>query len=293
MVRLGHSLLVSSAHRWTGPMLTAAGAIDRAADALQRTRPPLSIRDRVLWKAQESGAEWPYPPLVQEPDSTVLRPPLIFATAHVGSMLALGALLERLPAEVLVVHASFPIRPTMHMYSVAGATEAERVGAFRRAVLTLRAGGFALMAVDGGGRRRVHAEICGRRVRLAAGAFALARLTGAPIRPVAAHWRGQRIELDLGPAILPSTEAAMAMEFGAWLEQHVRRYPGDCENFLRFLRAYPLADPLEQNAPEQLVTDLAVLGPGDGPPGQHVDAARGKPQAGVDGSGDLLGNLTG
>ena len=149
------------------------------------------------------------------------------------------------------------------MYSVASGSEAERVGAFRQAMLTLRGGGFVFAATDGGGQRRVETIIAGRRVKLAAGPFVLARLAQAPILPVAAHWRGSRLEIATGPLILPAAEAQTAAAFGAWIEAHLALYPGDCGGFLPFLQASPLAEPGEQFVPKAPVADLPVLGQRD------------------------------
>jgi hypothetical protein len=221
--------------------LAIASLVDAVALRLGVPLGPPLLKERILWKAMEAGHPRPYPRVSQQPSPAGLAPPMVLATAHVGSMLALGALLEQLSGEVLALHASYPARPGLAMHALAGASEAERAGAFRRALLMLRAGGFVLIAADGGGERRVPAEVLGHRVPLASGPFALARIACVPLLPVAAYWPGWTIRIAVGAPIPPAPEPEMAAAFGRWLDQELRCRPGEASPALDLVRRSPLA----------------------------------------------------
>jgi lauroyl/myristoyl acyltransferase len=105
--------------------------------------------------------------------------------------------------------------------------EAQRAAAVTEAVHTLRAGGYALVVVDGLGNAPVNSLILGRRMAFASGAFALARLADAPLVPLAVRWHGPAVEIVAGPAIAPEQETAMAAALAGWLEQYLREHPSE------------------------------------------------------------------
>lgn len=183
------------------------------------------LRMRALEAALASPtASWPYPPLVL-PDLAGLQPPLVLASFHLGPMPAVAGLLEQLPGEVLVLQFSGAPRKRLTMLPV-GTDQWQRAKAFRRAVGTLRDGGFVFVLVDANeAPSTVTTTAFGRDVRLARGAFALARVTGAPVVPVAAYWEGGRAVVVAGEPIAPGDEAGMAAATAAWLERFIRAHP--------------------------------------------------------------------
>jgi hypothetical protein len=121
------------------------------ATELERTRRATWsswLRLRVVEAAVGSaGARWPYPPLLAGIEVETLQPPMILATFHLGPIPALGSLLEQLPGDVLVLHRSGQPRPALTMLGL-GADSSQRAWVFRRAVETLRGGGFVFVVVD-------------------------------------------------------------------------------------------------------------------------------------------------
>jgi hypothetical protein len=210
------------------------------ADAILRFLPDLAPREvrrvrRATWtswvrlRVLEAGAasptaRWPYPPLVPG-TGAALRPPLVLAGFHLGPITAVGAVLEQLPGEVLVLHLSGTPRKRLTMTPV-GTDQWQRAAALRRAVTALRTGGSVFMLVDANEvPATVEVTLFGRTTRLARGAFALARMTGSPLVPLAARWRGSRVEIVTGDPIPPAAEAVMAAAAARWLEGFVRESP--------------------------------------------------------------------
>jgi len=184
------------------------------------------LRLRVLEAGLASPtARWPYPPLAGDADPTALQPPMVLAAFHVGPLPALGILLEQLPGEVLVLQLSGNARKRL-VVGWTGTEEWQRAAALRRAVSTLRAGGFVVLLVDANEfPTTIDVTLFGRTTRLARGAFALARMTGSPLVPIAPRWRGSRVEITVGDPIPPGEEAAMAAATAGWLERFVRTNP--------------------------------------------------------------------
>ncbi len=256
--------------------------------ALSLTASRAPWRRSVRYKVLSSALWYPDAPppsarMVSMPDPGTLQAPLVLVSFHLGPMLALGLLLDRLTGDVLAFTAGFPSRPTVKTANVEG-DEWQRVAAFRIAVDTLQSGGFVFIAADGARRKRVHTTIFGRTVPMARGPFALSRLTGAPMLPVVARWRRGRIEIVAGDPIPLTDEATMAAALGTWLERHLREDPEDLgPEFVDYLRRSPLADDaLDQRTSESLVADLSVLGTGNRPPRDDADAAWSKAQRGDD-----------
>lgn len=294
-VRALRTALKRGAARWPNAGVAAASALGWATQGLGRGTDVDSIRyvlpdlgpaeleraRRASWSSSlrcsvlhaglsVPGTRWPFPRLVSGPDPAEIPPPAVLATFHVGPMHAVGAWLERLPAEVLVLQAGHeakspprPGRTTLHV----AANEWSRAAAFRTAVETLRSGAFVFLAVDGSGSRPVEAPLFGRTVGLARGAFALSRITGAPIRPVAPRWRGYGVEIVAGEPVPPADDRAMAAVLTGWLEAFVREAPGEIlPALVDLLRESPLADrAIEQGRPQAVVADLAVEGARDRP----------------------------
>jgi Bacterial lipid A biosynthesis acyltransferase len=219
-----------------------------------------SVRYRVLCSAfGTEGTPWPDPGLVSVPDLSELRPPTVIATMHVGPMLALGALLQRLPAETLAVTAGLPPRPGLHS-AASGTGEGQRALAFAQALRALREGRFVFLALDGQADRTVDVPLFGRRAALGAGAFVLAVRADAPILPVAARWRGDGVEVVVGDPIDPAAESVMATAVGRWFERFATECPVDLgADFVRLLlRAPSWQRAGERELAEPVMPDLAV-----------------------------------
>jgi lauroyl/myristoyl acyltransferase len=216
----------------------------RLAEAFPRSSPAeLAAVRRDTWRhfLQDEALEsslartgWAprYPRVAPDSRLARLSPPLILASFHIGPIQAVGAVLERLPGEVLVLHRGrFAPRPGLTLLRI-GADEWDRARAFRRAITTLLAGGTVYLAMDGLGSdgydaATVEAPLLGGTARLARGAFALSRITGAPLVPVLARWRGSRAEIVSGDPIPASAdESAMAAATARWLERYLLDSPG-------------------------------------------------------------------
>lgn len=114
------------------------------------------------------------------------------------------------------------------------------MAAFTEAARILRGGGAVLLVVDGFGSARVPMRLFDRDVMVSAGAFRLARLAGAPILPIAVRWRGRGVSFDTGGSIRPGEPEAMAAALAAWLEDYLRRRPGELTYpLVRLLRSAP------------------------------------------------------
>ncbi|MEA2442974.1 MAG: Bacterial lipid biosynthesis acyltransferase [Thermoleophilales bacterium] len=194
---------------------------------------------------ERPGARPVYPEVATNPALAELRAPLIVASFHVGASSAVGAALEQLPGEVLVLHRGrFAPRRDVTLVRV-GEDEWERARTLHRAVKTLRSGGFVFVAVDayeqGYDVSTIEVPMFGGVVSLARGAFALARITGAPIVPLAARWRGARVEITCGEAIPPEPDDhATAAATARWLEGYLREFPGEISlRTLEILRLPP------------------------------------------------------
>jgi lauroyl/myristoyl acyltransferase len=159
-----------------------------------------------------------------------LQAPAIIGTFHIGPTHALGAAIERLPGEVLVLRrrAYEPAQARNVRVAETEGSEELRARAFHRAVGHLRGGGYVLLPIDPREGARVAAPLLGRTLLLARGAFALARVARAPILPVITRWRGARVEIHCGPLIAPEdSEEAMAGRAAAWLESYLTGAPGE------------------------------------------------------------------
>ena len=146
-----------------------------------------------------------------------LRPPMIVATFHIGPILGLGVLSDRLQGETL------SLRGTL-----IGGTDQQRAATFHRAIERLRQNGFVILALDPHEAHRIAAPFLGRTLQLARGPFAMARNARAPIVPLVARWDGREIELIVGePLPLLDDEQALAAAAAQWLENYLREWPGE------------------------------------------------------------------
>ena len=196
-------------------------------------------RDRLLRLRDRSPlVHWPYPRALASPDPADLHAPMVLATFHMGPLAALGGLIERLPGPVCVLLGAGQVVTRRARYVRTLGGEQQRAAAVVEALHTLRAGGYALVVVDGVGTGLVQTTVLGRPVSLAAGAFALARLADAPLLPVAVRWRGAAVEIVAGEQIAPTDDAAMATALVAWaralpapapgrVQLHAQQAPGD------------------------------------------------------------------
>ena len=232
-VRARLSRIVSDALGWIATRSPRVAFI--VSDALGTLRALPTARDRRMWMTHmrtqllagwaARGGRARIRALVRPNDATArLRPPLIIGTFHVGPILGLGVLTERLQGETLVLRGSV------------GATEQQRAATFYRALEALRANGFVLMALDPYEAQRIAVPFRGRTLQLARGAFAMARIARVPIVPIVARWDGNEIELIIGEA-LPSSDDEQAMAEGAarWLEGYLREWPGELSYRIREL----------------------------------------------------------
>lgn len=245
-----HRLLQHAAGRWPLAAVRAAGVLGWLTRPLGRGVPPEAIRRflpeldratarrishgtwaswlrlRVLEAAVASPrARWPYPPIVAGPDPAGFDSPHILASFHLGAIPAVGALLEQLPGNVLVLQLTELPRRRLTAELV-GRDRWRRAAAFRHALDALGRGDHVFVLADANViPSTVEATIFGRRVRLARGAFALGRLSGRPVVPLAARWRGDGIEIAAGDPIPPGPEAEMAAATALWLERFVRESP--------------------------------------------------------------------
>jgi lauroyl/myristoyl acyltransferase len=163
------------------------------------------------------------------PAVDALRPPMVVGTFHIGPTFGLSALTERLQGEKFVLRGTqFPAgrnRPA-NVQVVAG-TDQQRAAVFHRALLTLRNGGFVIVALDPQEAQRIAVPFLGHTMQLARGPFAMARIARVPVVPVVARWDGDAIDLIVGDAFPPGEEQEMAADAGAWLERYLTENPGE------------------------------------------------------------------
>lgn len=157
-----------------------------------------------------------------------LRPPLILGTFHVGALPSLGAALERVQGDVLVLRSSprvaTDVARKLTVENTSG-DEQRRALIFHNALEHLRAGGFVFMPLDPERSVRVPAPFRGLTLQLARGPFAMSRILQVPIVPIVARWRGARIEIIAGDPIAPGEEKVVAMAAAAWLERYLLENP--------------------------------------------------------------------
>jgi hypothetical protein len=214
--------------------------------------------------------------VVGGPDPNRLHGPLVLVSFHVGTIVALGAVFERLPGPRLALfHGSVVHRPGIRVVDTG---EDGYAFAAKCALDTLRAGGFVFSIADGGGRSRVEADLFGRRIALPRGTFTIARLAGAPLLPVAARWRGPTIEIASGDPIAPGDESEMAGALSRWLEAYLVEHPEEANHqLLARLRNAPLADrPLPEGVLQHPIPDFPGFRSRNGPRLHHDNAIGGK-----------------
>lgn len=219
-------ILVRVLMRWPSQGFAIASLLDRLGTALGQ-RDPYFWRRGVMYIGHFHPSDrWPFPHVAAGPDPLALHGPMVLVGLHVGAVDAVGALLNRLPGEVVsLVDRQWPPQPKGQTISLSGG-EWDRVAALKRAAEVLRSGGFVFLVADGMGNARVETALLGEKVSWSRGGFELARLTGSPMLPVLALWRGRKIEIVAGELTLPSDAATMAGSLAAWLERYASRRPG-------------------------------------------------------------------
>lgn len=276
-LRSGVRRALLAAARWRpGPSYVVASFADRSRKAFWRLRGvapasdpfwrrPTAFREWILNEAYMNPTRrWSYPRVISGPDPRALKGPMVLVSFHIGTPQVLGALFERLPGPRLAMfYGTVVPRPGNTVVDVA---QNGWISA-KRAVDTLRAGGFVFTMADGDGQARVEAHLWGRRIGLPRGTFAIARLAGAPLLPVTARWRGSAIEIVAGDPILPADEAEMAAALVSWLEAYLAEHPEEMRFlFLYLLHRVLLCDGALAEGPlEGLIPDLPGLRPGNGP----------------------------
>jgi hypothetical protein len=225
---------------------------------------------------RDPGSRATYPRILAGPAAVEMRGPLVLATFHIGVPTALRGFLERLPGELLTLFNTDGVAPEELNAIDLLSGEAGRASALKRAVETLRAGGFVMTVVDGSGDSTVESVLFSRRVQLPRGTFAMARIAGAPILPVAARWRGRGIEIETGAQIQPGAEAEMADALMRWLERYLSAHPDQAlVPIINLLRRAPLVDGvLAEHRAQERVPDLSVVGAWDRLRREHADATR-------------------
>jgi hypothetical protein len=251
----------AAAGRWPRAAFWAARPLARGLQLLNRTRtdewfaavfPSLSpearrlarrrswtnhLRAEALRLSTEQAVDAPQvlPEIAPNPALDALRPPLIFASFHIGLLPALGSVMQRLPADVLVIHRGrySPREGTTLMRR--GENEWERARTLHAAVAQLRGGGFVFTALDGGpGTPSITAPMLGGQIDLARGVFALARMASAPIVPIAARDCGRQVVVATGEPISPDQgEEAMASAVVEWFAGYLLEFPGEVTPRLR------------------------------------------------------------
>lgn len=159
-----------------------------------------------------------------------VEPPVIFGAFHIGAPHALGAAVERLDGEVLVLRRRRyePAQAKNVRVAETEGGEEQRARAFHQAATHLRKGGYALVPIDPREGSRVAAPFFGRELLFARGAFALSRVGRVPIVPLLTRWRGLRVEVVCGPRIEPdASEEALAAAVAQWLESYLAGAPGE------------------------------------------------------------------
>ncbi|HEX7808808.1 MAG TPA: hypothetical protein VF608_08785 [Thermoanaerobaculia bacterium] len=158
-----------------------------------------------------------------------LPTPLILGTFHLGALPAIGAGLEILPANVLVVR-STPKVANVHdnlIIEMTRGDEQHRARLFHRGLQFLREGKYVFLPLDPEESTRVAAPFRGRTMQLARGPFAMSRITNTPILPLVARWNGRRIEFVIGDVIPAGEEDVTAAAAAAWLERYLDEHPLD------------------------------------------------------------------
>jgi hypothetical protein len=226
-------MLVGFAMRWPRPSFAVASVLDRMTGAL-------GLTDRSFWRRGvmyigifHPSNRWPFPAVAAAPDPMGMPGPAVLASLHIGAVEAVGALLERLPAAVLgLVDREIPAGRRMTTIQVGGG-EWQRVATTKRAVETLRSGGFVFLAVDAMmANARIETTVCGKAVSWARGGFDLARLTNSPMLPVMTRWRGRKVEIISGEPIPPADASEMIATLAEWLERYLNEHPSELRDLL-------------------------------------------------------------
>jgi lauroyl/myristoyl acyltransferase len=166
-----------------------------------------------------------YPPVVADAVLGGLRGPAILTTAHIGALGAIGALLRRLPGDVLALHRMEWRMPSNVTGLHVPDTDPANAAAFHRALTTLRRHGCVFLLADGGGH---DVPFLGGVVKIKRGPFALARMTGAPVVAVLARWDGAVVRITSGPPIAAGDdEAEMARAMARVIERHLLEHPSE------------------------------------------------------------------
>jgi lauroyl/myristoyl acyltransferase len=190
------------------------------------------LQDHALDAALARPGRLPrYPRIVLDRRFSELSPPLVLVAFHAGPYRAVGAALEQLDRDVLVLHRGNLTAVRLTLLHV-GDDEWARARALKQAVGALSAGGYVYLAMDGFGddgydAATIEAPLLDGSIQIARGGLALARMTTTPLVPLLARWRGSRAEVVVGDPIPPSDdERAMAASLTHWLEARLLEAPG-------------------------------------------------------------------
>jgi lauroyl/myristoyl acyltransferase len=196
--------------------------------ARRRTWSNFLMAEAIDGALERPGGVERYPRVASAPAAADLAAPLIVTTFHIGAYAAVATFLDRLGGEVVVVHRGRFGRQAGMTLVRAGDDEWERARTFHRGVRALRSGAFVFTTLDGYDGSTIEVPMFGRTISLARGGFAMARLSGVPVLPVAVRWRGAAVDIECGDQIPPSeSEQAMAVAVTGWLEDYLRRFPGE------------------------------------------------------------------
>jgi hypothetical protein len=178
-----------------------------------------------------------------------LRPPAIMGIFHVSLVDGLWPALSRLNGPVAVVRHGHlrPSLPPFTLITTEGGVQS-RAAAFLRTLAWLRAGGFALSALDVVPGEGLPVAFLGRTLHLSRGPLSLAMRTGAPIVPMVVRRSGGWLEAEIGEPIVPpplpsngrardaAGERAMACAAAAWFERYLAARPSETGlGLIRFL----------------------------------------------------------
>lgn len=188
--------------------------------------------EEVVWKLTERDAFRPLADVHAEGQGGVL------VSGHFGNWELVVIALRRfgLPAAAMAGDQSNPAvdRVVRRLRERAGVTPLSSRSGLRDAVRVIRRGGFVCTLMDQDARHRgVFADFLGAPASTHVGPASLAARTGAPLVMGALTGNGDRYEFRLGPIVRfpeKGTDEELrraAVTYNRWLEEEVRRAPGN------------------------------------------------------------------